>query len=182
MDSPLLDTNSPLDHYQNNWILPEESIVFSQPSLFLMDMETEKEKEFKKVAKQVGQEMAEKVGNTAALKKEQGLQIKKAVKQKKSGEVAKINKPVVSKKVKVWKKEDEKKITTEVEKETVEEEEKKVTAISMEQVKNHLSGILEMEESALKALCKEKGILAKGRSTMKHKYAYALFCDMMMQL
>jgi hypothetical protein len=39
MDSPsfLSDNTSPF-HYQNNWILPEECIIHSQPSLFLLDI------------------------------------------------------------------------------------------------------------------------------------------------
>jgi hypothetical protein len=47
MDSPLFDANSPFAHYQNNGILPDESIVSLQPSLFLLDMDKEKKQEFK---------------------------------------------------------------------------------------------------------------------------------------
>jgi hypothetical protein len=78
------------------------------------------------------------------------------------------------------KKVDEAILTAEVEKEKVKEEEKKVAASSTEQFKSYLGNIFEMDESALKTLCKQKGILPKGRSTMKHKYAFALFRDALM--
>ncbi len=45
MDSPSSNASLPSDHYQNTWILPEESIIFSQPTLVLLDMEKEKKHE-----------------------------------------------------------------------------------------------------------------------------------------
>jgi hypothetical protein len=75
MDSPIFDANSPLDHYQNNWILPEDFIVSSQPSLFLLDMEKEKTQEIEMVAKQVEKESAEKIEKVVELKKKKGLHI-----------------------------------------------------------------------------------------------------------
>jgi hypothetical protein len=53
MDSPSFDSNSPFGSYQNNWILPKEFIISSQPSLFLLDMEKEMKGESKKAVKQV---------------------------------------------------------------------------------------------------------------------------------
>ncbi len=75
-----MDANSPFDHYQNNWILPEESIVFSQPSLFLLDMNQEKKHEIKKAEKLAEEEVVEKTEQAVRLKKELGLQVKKSAK------------------------------------------------------------------------------------------------------
>ncbi len=67
----------------------------------------------------------------------------------------------------------------EVENEKIKEEEKMVAGTSMEQLK---SCLVEMDESTLKALCKQKGILPKGQFTMKHQYAFLLLRDAMMQI
>ena len=182
MNSPPSDANSPFAHYQNNWILPEESIVFSQPCLFLLDMEKEKKQEFQKDAQHVEKRAVEKIEKAVVSKKERGLQIQKAAKQTKKVNTAKINKTAVSNKGKAQKNEGEEKKMVETEEEKTKEEEKKVATTSVEHVKKHLSRIMEMEESALKALCKDKGILTTGRSTMKHKYAFALIRDALMQL
>ncbi len=97
MDSPVSDANSPFAHYQNNWILPEESIVCSQPSLFLLDMDNEKNQGLQKDAKQVEKEAAEKIIKAVVSKKESGLQVQKSIKQIKKGNTAKIKKAAVSK-------------------------------------------------------------------------------------
>ncbi len=55
-------------------------------------------------------------------------------------------------------------------------------AISLEKVKNYLCSIIEMDESALKSLCKQKGLMPKGRPSMKQKYAFVLFCDALKKL
>ncbi len=75
-----MDANSPLDHYQNSWILLEAFIVSSQPSLLLLDMENEKTQEIEMVVKQVEKESAEKIEKAVELKKEKGLQIDKSMK------------------------------------------------------------------------------------------------------
>ncbi len=115
-------------------------------------------------------------------KKERGLQIQKAAKQIKKVNTAKIKKTAVSNKEKAQKNEGKEKKMVETEEEKTKEEEKKVATTSMEHVKKHLSRIMELDESALKALCKDKGILTTGRSTMKHKYAFAVIRDALMQL
>jgi hypothetical protein len=71
---------------------------------------------------------------------------------------------------------------TVVVKEKNEEEEKKEDDISLVQIKKFLSSIIQMDEPALKALCKQKGIMPKGRATMKHKYAFTLLRDALIQL
>jgi hypothetical protein len=196
MDSPLSDANSPLDHYQNNWILPEEFIVSSQPSLFLLDMEKEKTQGLEKVLKKPERERVEKIEKAVVLENEQGLHLKKATKHVEKGKAvlkkasrqvakvktAKIIKGLVSDEEKAPKKVYEETLTAEVEKEKIKEEENIVAGTSMEQLKSCLKNIVEMDESALKALCKQKGILPKGRSTMKHKYAFLLLRDAMMQI
>jgi hypothetical protein len=45
MDLPPLEMSLHFNHYQNNWILPEESIISLQPSYFLLDIEAEANKE-----------------------------------------------------------------------------------------------------------------------------------------
>ena len=196
MDSSVSDNNSPLDHCQNNWILPEEFIVTSQPSLFLLDMEKEKTQGLEKVLKKPERETVEKIEKAVALEKEQGLHLKKATKHVEKGKAvlkkasrqvakvktAKINKGLVSGEEKAPKKVNEETLTAEVENEKIKEEENMVAGTSMEQLKSCLKNIVEMDESALKALCKQKGILPKGRSTMKHKYAFLLLRDAMMQI
>lgn len=47
------------------------------------------------------------------------------------------------------------------------------------ELEDHLGRILDMKESNLKKLCKEKNILKKGRFTMKHRYACAVFSDVL---
>jgi hypothetical protein len=196
MDSSVSDNNSPLDHCQNNWILPEEFIVTSQPSLFLLDMEKEKTQRLEKVLKQVEREQVERNEKAAVLEKEQGLHSKMAVKriekektelkwaprQVKKVKATKIDKGSVSDKEKALKKVDEETLMAEVENEKVKEEGNMVAATSMEQFKSYLGKIVEMDEPSLKGLCKRKGILLKGWSTMKHKYAFMLLRDAMMQI
>ena len=109
MDSPLSDANSPFAHYQNNWILPEESIVCSQPSLFLLDMGNKKNQGLQKDANQVEKEAAEKIIKAVVSKKESGLQVQNSMKQIKKGNTAKIKKATVSNKEKAQKNEGEKK-------------------------------------------------------------------------
>ncbi len=53
---------------------------------------------------------------------------------------------------------------------------------SFERLKNYLRSIIDMDESALETFCKEKGIVPKGRPSMKHKCAFLLFRDALMQL
>ncbi len=137
--------------------------------------------------KQVEKEMVEKIEKAAVVTKEQGLSMKKVAKQvekekamkQEKGKAAKIKKAMVLNKENK-EKDDEGEKMAEIEKQKAKEEEMKAAVISMEQVKKYLTGIMEMEESTLKALCKKKGILPKGRSTMKHKYAFALFRDALM--
>lgn len=71
-----------------------------------------------------------------------------------------------------------------VETDKTEGEKKNADAIttSFEPVKKYLRSIIEMDEAALKTICKEKGIVPKGRPSMKHKYAFVLFQDVLMQL
>ncbi len=61
MDSPNFDSNSPFGSYQNNWILPEEFIISSQPSLFMLDMEKGKDREVRMAVKQVNKERVEQI-------------------------------------------------------------------------------------------------------------------------
>ncbi len=105
-----LDANSPLDLDQNNWILPEEFIVSSQPSLFLLDVEKEKTQVLEKVLKKPERERVEKIEKAVVLEKEHGLHLKKAMKHVEKGKAvlkkasrqvakvktAKINKGLVS--------------------------------------------------------------------------------------
>jgi hypothetical protein len=42
---------------------------------------------------------------------------------------------------------------------------------------DRLRSILQMSKNELKTLCEEKDILKKGGATLKHKYAFALFSD-----
>ncbi len=79
MDSPHFDSNSPFGSYQNPWILPEESILSSQPSLFLLDMEKEMKQEVKMAVKQVKKERGEKMEKAAVLTTEQKGKGKKKV-------------------------------------------------------------------------------------------------------
>jgi hypothetical protein len=64
----------------SDWI-PEESIVFSQPSLFMLDVNQEKNHEIERAAKPAKEEATGKTEQVVLLKKDQGLQIKKSVKQ-----------------------------------------------------------------------------------------------------
>ncbi len=92
----------------------------------------------------------------------------------------KMKKTLSSKKIAQKNEHAEKTLAVEEKESTSEQENEKGT--SMEQLKVFLDSIIEMDESALKALCREKSILPKGRSTMKHKYAFALFRDALLKL
>jgi hypothetical protein len=48
---------------------------------------------------------------------------------------------------------------------------------ALEELKGYLGKIMDMNESDLKALCKEKKIMQKGRNAMKYKYMYILLAD-----
>lgn len=253
MDSPPFNADSPFDCHQNSWFLPEESIISSQPSLFLQDMEKEMKQNAldstflsviideeqsdevfhpihsrpdcvvhpfrkdpklhcetcwclscgipaaecrswsihcKETGKEVRKNTTEKVARGLMLKKGQQQQIQvnkaKVEKIKKAVVVPREQKVLVSKEEKAaaslrnLKVSDvecvEKKIVA-VGNVKAEENEKKKKAASDDQLKKCLSHIIEMDEAALKDLCKEKGILTKGKAALKHKYAFALLQD-----
>jgi hypothetical protein len=310
MASPFLDTASPLfDHYQNNWILPEECIYSSQPSLFLLDMEKVKKQEaldstflpvivdeeqsdkvdhpihgrpdcvvypFRKdpelhcetcwcitcevpaakckswnvhcreARKQVKSKGVEKIESGVALKKGCGQligmkeekidgKVKESAASKNEKAVvphavkaaaSKKEKAVVLHEVKAAKAKKERAVVlhevksaaskkekavvlhkreaTNLKKEkgaasnmvmacNIEDAEKGMVAVkneevdvekmkvAAEQLKGYLCSILEMDAKTLKGLCKEKEIPLNGRATLKHKYAFALFCEALMQ-
>ncbi len=49
------------------------------------------------------------------------------------------------------------------------------------QVQDYLISILEMDATDLKTHCKDKRILPGGSASLKHKYAFALFCDVLVK-
>jgi hypothetical protein len=99
------------------------------------------------------------------LPREQKLQVKKeAVKQGKKKKAAQIEKVIASKKDMIQINEYAGQGgNAMVKPDKTEGEERNVDAVttSLEQVKNYWGSIIEMDESTLKALCKEKGILPK---------------------
>jgi hypothetical protein len=185
MDSPHFDSNSPFGSYQNNWILPEESILSSQPSLFLLDMEKEMKQEVKMAVKQIKKERGENMEKDAVLTTEWKVKGKKKVaKQAEKEKAAQIEKAMVPKTEMMTINEHVGGEKAMVETDNTEGEKKNADAIttSFEPVKKYLRSIIEMDEAALKTICKEKGIVPKGRPSMKHKYAFVLFQDVLMQL
>jgi hypothetical protein len=120
-----------------------------------------------------GKEKAAKSKKAApgALKKEIYVASKKEKNVVLSEEIAS---PVASKKEKACNIEGTEKMIAAVKNNEVEGDEKKFIG---EQLKDYLSTILEMDAATLKDLCKEKGILSNGPSTLKHKYTFALFRD-----
>lgn len=193
MDSPL---DSPF-LYQNNFILAEEDIISSQPILVLLDMEDEKlKKTLDLELSAVVDEHKEETSN--------GITPEETNKDKLT-EVAKNGKAVASVKGKIKSTRKGNTVTPKRGKSAVSKKEIEidnanmlkvdvplVIAIdkasgednketSMEQLKSYLSKILMMDRSDLKQLCKDKGVPIKGGPTMKHKYAFALFGDALMQ-
>jgi hypothetical protein len=140
----------------------------------------------KETGKEVKKNMTEKVAQGLVLKKGRVQQTK--VKEKNAEKIEKgvmvpheKNNYLVSKEEKAiiarnLKASDvdcaEKKIMAVKNVKAAEEKEKKI-ATSKDQRKKYLSSVLKMDEEALNILCKEKGILTKGRATLKHKYAFA---------
>lgn len=197
MDSPNFDSNSPFGSYQNNWILPEELIISSQPSLFLLDMEKEMKGEGILAVKQAKKGRGEQMDSVMTtekkvqLKKKVVKQVEKVkaaqktvVKQTEKEKAAQIENAKVPRKemIKINEHARGEKAVVETEKTETEKNNVDAVATSFEQVKNYFSSIIEIDESALKILCKEKGIIPKGRPSMKQKYAFALFCDALKEL
>jgi hypothetical protein len=145
-------------------------------------VESEKKQENDNILKQVKKVMPEKVKKASLAKKQKGLQNKKAARNLKEEEVNLIKEATnYGRKDNSAQKNLGKKATVVV-KEKNEEEEKKEDDTSLVQIKKFLCSIIQMDEPALKALCKQKEIMPKGRATMKHKYVFTLLRDALIQL